>query len=98
MIFDGARPFELTLQLKDKTGGYRKAPETVQVPEECFGGDENAPRIPFEINFYYEIRQFLDAIATGRDTELTFERGVYIQELIQAAQRSADTGETVKLF
>ena len=97
MIFDGARPFELTLQLKDKNSGYTKAPEVVQVPEECFGGDENAPRIPFEINFYYEIRQFLDAITKGRDTELTFERGVYIQKLIQAAQQSADTGVTVKV-
>lgn len=97
MIFDGARPFELMLQLKDKNSGYTKAPEVVPVPEECFGGDENAPRTPFEINFYYEIRQFLDAITKGRDTELTFERGVYIQKLIQAAQQSADTGATVTI-
>ena len=50
------------------------------------------------INFYYEIRQFLDVIQKKRTTELTFERGRYIQELIEAAQRSADTGETVSLF
>lgn len=96
LTFNGAKPFELTMQLKDKDGGYAKAPETVPVPEECFGGDENAPRIPFDINFYYEIRQFLDAIEKGTDTELTFERGIYIQKLIQAAQQSADTGKTVK--
>ena len=29
MTFHGDRPFELTLQLKDKTGGYAKAPEVV---------------------------------------------------------------------
>ncbi len=95
MFFDGSRPFELTLQLKDKNGGYQSRPEVVPVPEECYGGDDNAPRIPFDINFYYEIRQFLDAISEGKDSQLTFERGRYIQMLIQAAQEAADTGETV---
>lgn len=98
MIFNGAAPFELTLQLKDKNGGYGKAPEVVPVPEECYGSDERAPRVPFEINFYYEIRQFLDAIQDGKDHLLTFERGVYMQELIQAAHESAKTGNVVKLF
>lgn len=97
MTFHGDRPFELTLQLKDKTGGYAKAPEVVPVPEDCYGGDENAPRVPFAINFYYEIRQFLDAIQSGRESLLTFERGHYIQSLIQAAQDAADCGETVYL-
>ena len=98
MIFNGSKPFELTLQLKDKDGGYTKAPEVVSVPESCYGTDERAPRIPFEINFYYEIRQFLDAIQEGKESLLTFERGLYLQELIQAAQESAETGMTVKLF
>lgn len=97
MIFNGDRPFELTLQLKDPNGGYASKPEVVPVPEECFGGDENAPRTPFAINFYYEIRQFLDAIETGKESLLTFERGRYIQELIQAAQDSADFGEIVNV-
>ncbi|MGI5946436.1 MAG: Gfo/Idh/MocA family protein [Lachnospiraceae bacterium] len=98
MIFNGAKPFELTLQLKDKNGGYTKAPEVVPVPEECYGSDERAPKIPFLINFYYEIRQFLDAIQDGKDSLLTFERGFYIQELIQAAHESAKTGNIVTLF
>ena len=68
------------------------------MPQECYGPDEIAPREPMAINFYYEIRQFLDVIQKKRTTELTFERGRYIQELIEAAQRSADTGETVSLF
>ena len=97
MIFNGDRPFELTLQLKDKNGGYASRPEVVPVPEECYGTDENAPRVPFDINFYYEIRQFLDAIETGKESLLTFERGQYIQSLIQAAQDAADCGETVYL-
>ncbi|PNV61371.1 gfo/Idh/MocA family oxidoreductase [Clostridium sp. chh4-2] len=98
MIFNGARPFELTLQLKDQDGGYKSAPEVVPVPEECFGPDAAAPREHMAINFYYEIRQFLDTIQKKRSTQLTFERGRYIQEVLEAAQRSADTGETVKLF
>lgn len=97
MIFNGASPFALTLQLKDKNGGYTSAPEVVPVPEACYGGDENAPRVPFAINFYYEIRQFLDAIQTGADSLLTFERGRYVQSLIQAAQEAADCAETVYL-
>ena len=95
MIFDGANPFQLTLQLKDKNGGYSTRPEVVPVPESCYGSDENAPRIPFAINFYYEIRQFLDAIQKGTPSKLTFERGRYIQTLIDAAQQAADSGEIV---
>ena len=97
MTFHGNKPFELTLQRKDKNGGYTQAPEVVPVPEDCYGGDANAPRVPFAINFYYEIRQFLDAIQTGKPSLLTFERGRYIQTLIQAAQDAADCGETVYL-
>ena len=98
LTFHGARPFELTVQRKDPDGGYSSKPEVVPVPQECYGPDEIAPREPMAINFYYEIRQFLDVIQKKRTTELTFERGRYIQELIEAAQRSADTGETVSLF
>ena len=60
-------------------------------------GDANAPRIPFAINFYYEIRQFLDAIQGGKSSKLTFERGRYIQTLIDAAQFAADSGEMVSV-
>ncbi len=98
MIFEGSKPFELKLQLKDKDGGYASKPEVVPVPEECYGPDEIAPRKQMAINFYYEIRQFLDVIEGKRDTELTFERGRYIQELIDAAQVSADLNEPVQLF
>ena len=93
MIFHGDRPFELTLQLKDKDGAYTEKPQAVPVPENCYQDDPAAPRTPFAINFYYEIRQFLDAIQHGRDTLLTLERGRYIQSLIQTAQDSADSGE-----
>lgn len=95
MIFNGNNPFQLTLQLKDKDGGYSQKPQVVDCPPECFGTDPNRPQIPFQINFYYEIKQFIDAIENGSDTKLTFERGLYIQKLIDACQKSADCGETV---
>lgn len=99
MIFHGSNPFELTLQLKDKDGGYTSRPAAVPVPEECYGTDINAPHVEtgMQLNFYYEIRQFLDAIETGKDNLLTFERGRYIQQLIQAAQESASSGQPVYL-
>lgn len=97
LIFNGARPFELTIQKKALDGGYMTAPEVVPVPEECYGTSADAPRVPFQINFYYEIRQFLDAIQNGADTLLTFERGKYIQTLIDAAQQAANSEETIYL-
>lgn len=97
-VYDASSPFQLSLQLKQKDGGYTSAPETVAVPPECYGPTgalvgKNA----FEHPFYYEIRQFLDAIQEGRDTLLTLERGRYIQRLIQAAQTAADTGTMVQV-
>ena len=101
MIYNGSRPYELTLHLKDKQGPYtyQDQPQVVPVPEECYGGDAKAPRnkAGLPINFYYEIRQFLDAIQYGKETLLTLERGKYVQELIRAAQDSADLGEIVCL-
>lgn len=95
-IYDGAKPFQLTLQLKDKNGGYTGAPQEVPVPAECYGPTGAlVGKTAFEHPFYYEIRQFLDAIQQGADTLLTLERGRYIQQLIQAAQTAADTGTVV---
>lgn len=96
-IFNGSNPFQLTLQLKDKNSGYTTPPQIVDCPPECFGTDPNHPDIPFQINFYYEIKQFIDAIEKGTDSELTFERGLYIQKLIDACQESSDSGKTVYL-
>lgn len=95
-VYSGAQPFQLTLQLKEKNGGYTNAPQVVPVPPECYGPTGAVVgNHPFEHPFYYEIRQFLDAIQEGKPTLLTPERGMYIQQLIQAAQEAADSGMTV---
>ena len=98
LTYNGSNPFELTLQLKDKQGGYTSMPKTVRVPDECFGPSlEPMGEVPFDHQFYYEIRQFLDAIQEGRKTLLTFERGLYVQRLIWAAQTAADTAQLVEV-
>lgn len=94
--FNGSRPFELTFQHKDPQGGYSGPRETLPVPEELWKTDEAVPMIPFEVNFYHEVREFIRAIEEGAPTELTFARGRYVQRLIDAVQRSAETGTIVK--
>lgn len=98
LTYNGFSPFELTLQLKDKNGGYTSAPKTVRVPDECFGpSGKPMGEVPFDHQFYYEIRQFLDAIQYGKPSLLTFERGQYVQRLIQYAQDAADTAQLVEV-
>lgn len=94
--FNGARPFELVFQQKDPAGGYAGPRETRPVPEALWKTDEAVPAIPFEVNFYHEVREFVRAIEDGTPTELTFARGRYVQRLIDAVQRSAETGAIVK--
>lgn len=97
LVFNGSRPFELQVQLKDMNGGYTQKMETIPVPEEAYGADPHAPRVPMQINFYYEIRQFLDCIEGKREPSLTFERGRYIQRLIDAADLAAAAGTMIEV-
>lgn len=95
--FNGADPFVLTIQEKDPDAGYLGPRKVVDVPEELYMWDENTPKIPFEINFYHEIKQFVSAIENGTPVDTDFSRGLYIQRLIDAIQLSADSGETIKI-
>lgn len=95
-IYHGSDPFRLTIQKKDIDGGYTGAPTVVEVPVECLGAESKVVGTnPAEHPFYYEIRQFLDAIQEGKASRLTLTRGKYIQQLIEAAQQAADTGAMV---
>lgn len=96
MSFDGENPFQVTVQLKDQNGIYG-AKEVVEVPEELYLADDKTPKKRFLINFYLEIKQFLTAVKNNGSVATDFERGAYIQKLIDALQQSADTGETVKI-
>lgn len=85
-VFDGADHFSLQIQKKDPEGGYLGAPQCVKVPEEMYLTNENVPRTPFAINFYFEIRQFIDAIEKGTsvDTDLP-KRHLYTEANRRAA-------------
>ena len=71
--------------------------EVVEVTESSYLGAPEQARVPFLINFYQEIREFLDLIQNGGETEIDFARGHYIQQLIDAVQQAADEGKTVTL-
>lgn len=96
-VFDGADHFSLQIQKKDPEGGYLGAPECVKVPEEMYLINENVPKTPFAINFYFEIKQFIDAIEKGTPVDTDFQRGIYIQKLIDALQESSDCGCSVPI-
>jgi predicted dehydrogenase len=48
--------------------------------------------IGYEHTFTHEVRDLLHAIADGRDPEPTFADGLQVQEVLDAAQRSAASG------
>lgn len=96
-VFDGNDVFSIGLVKADEKGAINGAPVKMPVPEELYLTDEHVPKHPFVINFYHETREFVDAITKGGQVETDFARGVYIQQLIQALQQSADTGCKVQI-
>lgn len=96
-VFDGSDHFALQIQKKDPNGGYMGAPECVKVPEELYMVNENVPKKPFAINFYFEVKEFIEAIENGTQVETDFGRGSYIQRLIDALWESADCGRSVSI-
>lgn len=95
--FSGARPFEVTIQKKEINGGYSGEKQVIAVPESIYLNDPVTPKIPFLINFYHEVKEFVSAIQEQRDTEITFARGRYVQKLIDAVHQSAQTGTIIPI-
>lgn len=95
--FDGSDPFALRLQKKGIDGGYSGPLETIQVPEELYMVDENVPRKGFLINFYLQAKQFVETIEHGGVIEADFQRGIYVQKLIDALKESSDMGTVVDI-
>lgn len=96
-FFDGSDPFSLRIQKKDPDVGYREAPETVKVPEELYLINDYVPKEGFAVNFYFEMRNFIDAIEKGVPAATDFSRGIYIQRLIDALWESSKTGCSVPI-
>lgn len=95
--FSGDTPFQVTILKKDINGAYEPKKEIVDVPKELYMVDDKVPQTPFAVNFYLQNRKFINSIRTGCEVEADFERGVYIQKLIDALQQSADTNNMVKI-
>ena len=84
-------PFSLTIC---KNG---KPKEVVKVPDELYMDSDRVPLKPFEINFYFQAEEFLAAIESGEKVATGFERGVYIQKLVDALHLSAMEGVSVPI-
>lgn len=79
---------ELVINLKEKDGGYNgKKEQHVTVPEEFI----------VESKFHEEINEFIDNIINNKQSERDFSRGLYIQELLEVLQTSADERKTIIL-
>lgn len=102
LTFNGNRPFEVIYHAKDLNGGYVQQPEVLEVPEALWDFGPATPKMPFIINFYWEVQTFLKAIqAQGAYEEaqsVDFARGAYIQRLIDTTAKAAASGlmETVR--
>ncbi|GKX27585.1 oxidoreductase [Vallitalea longa] len=79
---------ELKINLKEKDGGYNgRKEEVVPVPDELLE----------ESKFHEEINEFIDNVINNKQSERDFARGLYIQQLLEALQTSANEKKTVIL-
>lgn len=85
MLFRDDRPNEVEVFFKEKDGGYTGSAQTAAVPEE----------LVTEPWFDSEIEEFIDCIKTGRQPDRSFERALYIQEILDRILESGETGRTI---
>lgn len=95
--FTGDNPFVITVLKKDINGAYEQEKQIVEAPKELYMLDDKTPEVPFLINMYLQGREFIKAIETGSKVPADFERGIYIQKIIDALQESAESNSTVKI-
>jgi predicted dehydrogenase len=84
LIYNG-NDNKIQMNLKDKNGSYTG--KEVEVPEEF--------KVPDR--FHEEINEFIDNILKGKQSTRDFKRGLYIQKILAALERSAEEGRTIKL-
>jgi len=78
---------KLWMELKDKNDSFKGKLEEVEVPEEF--------RVPNKFN--EQIDEFIDNIINGRQSSRNFARGLYIQRILYALERSAEEGRIIRL-
>lgn len=87
MLFRDDQPSQVEVWFKDQEGGYAGGTETVPVPEELVTK-------PW---FNAEIKEFIECVKTGRQPDRSFERALYIQEILDKILEASETGRTVEL-
>lgn len=95
--YDADDPFHILWMKKEHKGGYSGPLEKVEVPEEIYWEGPETPKIPFEINFYHQAVEFVQAIQNGKTYETNIKRGIYIQRLIDSVKLAAKTGGLVRV-
>lgn len=93
-IYNAENPFAVTVALKNEDG-VLKEPKIIDVPEDLYLEGDNTPREGFLINFYLQAKSFVEAIQENKPFENTFERGYYIQNLLDLIHESAELKTTV---
>ncbi|MEG1195257.1 MAG: Gfo/Idh/MocA family oxidoreductase [Clostridia bacterium] len=88
LLFCDDRPNELEVWFKATDVGYGPdKPEVIRVPQVLITEPwQNA-----------EFAEFIDCIKTGRAPERSLKRGLYIQTLVDAAEKACETGETIAI-
>lgn len=88
MLFRDDKPNEVELWLKGIGGAYQKDEhKIIQAPE-------NLITTPWQ---NAEFAEFMDCIKTGRKPERSLQRGLYIQTLVDAAEKACETGKTIAI-
>lgn len=87
MLFRDDKPNEVEVWFKEKDGGYEGSAEIVQAPAEMV----------IEPWFNAETKEFIECIKTGRQPDRSFERALYIQQILDKILESSETGRTVEL-
>lgn len=88
LIYSGDdNTIHMVFKEKDDSFHFMKKPEQVEVPEEF----RNKSR------FHDEIDEFISNILEKRQSERDFERGLYIQNLLDLLDQSAESGKTINV-
>ncbi len=90
--FDGSKPLELTVQKRGETKNIIQIPEDIknEIPAGINGE-------MFLINFDNQIKEYLSAIVNETPISTNFERGLYVQKLIDAMVRSNAEEKTINI-
>jgi len=96
-LFDGSKPLELVIRKKEADQGAGGEPQVVPTPDEYNTVQGKVPDMLFSINFTRQMEEFIAAIKEQRKTAINFERGLYIQKLLNATEESSKLGRTVEI-